>query len=367
MERLIRKMSLEELVGQLFMVGFEGTRYNSDLEFFLKRLHIGGLILFRRNIEDPGQVAALCRKVQETAVETVSVPLFISIDQEGGTVARLIPPFSQFPSAASMASSPDPEGAIKRFAGRQAYELKLVGINMDLAPVLDVNLRGPEGLMASRSYGSDPNEVARLGALCIRELQQAGIIACAKHFPGIGDTELDSHQDLPFLDKTLSELEKTELPPFREAVKIPVGAVMTAHVRYSALDPAFPASLSSAVVKGLLRREWGYNGLVLTDDLEMGAIGHHFAIEDAVSLAVKAGSDVLLVCHSPEKIEKGYRTILRRIKDGGLSEEAFKETLLRIFHLKLRYLTSYGPASEKEIAAYFSSPETICSSSPYGP
>lgn len=358
MEKLLRKMTLEELVGQWFMVGFHGNQYNSDLDFFLKKLHIGGLILFKRNVEEPGQVAALCRQVQEKAVDAVSVPLFISIDQEGGTVSRLGPPFSQFPSASSMAAAPDPEQEIQRFAQRQARELKLVGINMNLAPVLDVNRRGPEGLMASRSLGSDPQEVARLGTLCIRELQQAGVIACAKHFPGIGDTELDSHQDLPVQMKDRVDLEEVELIPFREAVKIPVGAVMTAHVRYPVLDPLFPASLSAAVIRDLLRREMGYQGLVMTDDLEMGAISLHFEIEEAVLSAAGAGSDGLLICHTPEKIERAYRSLLRRVKNGGVSDQAFKETLLRIFDLKYRFLQAYLPASEKEIAAYFSDRKT---------
>lgn len=257
-----------------------------------------------------------------------------------------------------MAASPDPEQEIKGFARTQARELKLVGINMDLAPVLDVNLRGPEGLMASRSYGSDPQEVARWGTLCIRELQQAGIIACAKHFPGLGDTEVDSHEALPLLEKEKAALEEKELVPFREAVKIPVGAVMTAHVRCPALDPVFPASLSAETVNGLLRGEMGYKGLVLTDDLEMGAIALHYEIEDAVFLATKAGADGLLICHTPEKIEKGVRAIIRRVKDGGIPEGTFKEALLRIVELKQRFLRSYLPAPEKEIAAYFSKGET---------
>ncbi|MGA3085064.1 MAG: glycoside hydrolase family 3 N-terminal domain-containing protein [Thermodesulfobacteriota bacterium] len=353
MERLIRKMSLEELVGQLFMVGFEGTSFNSDLNFFLKKLHIGGVILFKRNIQDPFQLTDLCRDLQEKAMEDSSLPLLISIDQEGGSVARLSPPFTQFESQSVMASSEDPEDSIRHFAQTQTRELKLIGINMNLCPVLDVNSRGPEELMASRSYGPDPWQVARLGALCIQEFQQAGIISCAKHFPGIGDTDLDSHQDLPIQLKEKSELEKVELIPFKEAVKILSGAVMISHVRYPAYDRQYPASLSQAIITGLLRQTLGFEGLVMTDDLEMGAIGKHYEIEEALLLAFKAGVDCLLICHTPEKIEKGYFFLLNKIKKGAISEDLFKKSLMRILTLKQEYLQSFLPASGKQIKDYF--------------
>lgn len=353
MDRLIRNKSLEELVGQLFMVGFEGTRFNSDLSYFLKKLHVGGVILFKRNVRDPFQLAALTRAMQEKALEGSDLPLFISIDQEGGPVTRLGPPFTQFESQSAMASSEDPEAMIGHFARTQAQELKCVGINMDLTPVLDINNRGPEGLMAARSYGSDPYLVARLGAVCIRELQQAGIMACAKHFPGLGDTELDSHQDLPIQFKDKKELERMELIPFREVIKIPTGAVMISHVQYPAYDLKHPASLSNPIITGLLRRELGYEGLVLSDDLEMGAIGNHYEFEEALFLAFSAGTDCLLICHDPEKIERGYSYLLKQLKRGAVSEELFMKSLQRVLALKQHYLQSFLPKTDQEIRDYF--------------
>ena len=207
--------------------------------------------------------------------------------------------------------------------------------------------------MASRSYGPDPWQVARLGALCIHEFQQAGIIACAKHFPGIGDTDLDSHQDLPIQMKEKSELERVELVPFKEAIKIPTGAVMISHVRYPAYDLKYPASLSQAIITGLLRQTLGFEGLVMTDDLEMGAIGRHYEIEEALLLAFKAGVDCLMICHSPEKIEKGYFFLLNRIKKGAIPEDRLKQSLMRILTLKRKYLQSFLPASGKQIKDYF--------------
>jgi beta-N-acetylhexosaminidase len=357
-ESLIRKLSLEAAVGQLFMVGFQGTRYNSDLTFLLKRIHIGGIILFKRNIQDPLQTARLTRDLQEKALEAFSLPLLVAVDQEGGEVSRLGPPFTQWPGQSVQALSENPEEAVRSFARTTAEELKLVGINLNLTPVLDVNSRGQDGLMARRSYGADPLQAARLGGVCISELQQSGIMACAKHFPGIGATELDSHQDLPVLVKDRPALEAMELIPFREVIPIPPAAIMVTHVHYPALDPRWPAGLSQLIVRGLLRQEMGYQGLVLSDDLEMGAIGKHFEIEEAVSLAFRAGIDGLLICHDPEKIERAYRYLLKGFKKGTLPESLLKEALLRIFALKQSYLSRPFPDPERAILDYFSSRST---------
>jgi beta-N-acetylhexosaminidase len=353
LERLIRNKSLEELVGQLFMVGFEGTKFNTDLSYFLKKLHLGGVIYFKRNVQDPFQLAEFSRTLQETAMEISSIPLFISVDQEGGPVSRLGPPFTQFESQSAMAASEDPEARVRYFARTQARELKLVGINMNLTPVLDVNPRGSEGLMADRSYGSDPFEVARLGSLCISEFQKAGIIACAKHFPGIGDTDLDSHRDLPIQLKDRAGLEKMELVPFREALKIPPETIMVSHVKYAAYDLNHPASLSPVIISELLRQTLGYEGLVLTDDLEMGAILRHYEIEEALFLAFTAGVDCLLICQDPGKIERGYFYLLNKIKKGAVSEEFFKNSLKRILFLKQKFLQFFLPKTVQEIKEYF--------------
>jgi beta-N-acetylhexosaminidase len=352
-ESLIRRHSLEELLGQLFMVGFHGTRFNSDLSFFLKKIRVGGLILFKRNIQDPLQVAELTRTLQERALEHSRIPLFISIDQEGGKVVRLGPPFSQFPSASEVAAADHPEEEIRAFTGTTTKELKMVGINMNLCPVLDVNTRGPEGVMASRSYGSDPQQVAHLGSQIIREFQESGIMACAKHFPGIGDTDLDSHQDLPVQLKDQKGLEDTELIPFKEAFRIPVAATMITHVQYPAWDLRLPASLSRQVITHLLRLALGYDGFVITDDLEMGAIEKHFEIEEASSLAFQAGADGLLICHDPEKTERAYHHLLRALKKGALPESLLKDSLRRNLSLKSLYLGNPFPALEPEIQTYF--------------
>jgi beta-N-acetylhexosaminidase len=178
-------------------------------------------------------------------------------------------------------------------------------------------------------------------------------MACAKHFPGIGDTGLDSHQDLPVQMKEKSKLEDLELVPFQAAVNIKTAAIMVAHVQYTAYDLRYPASLSEIIINGLLRQTIGFEGLVMTDDLEMGAISRHYEIEEAVVMAFKAGNDCLLICHTPEKIEKGYHRLLQAIKNGTISEETVKRSLLRVLALKQQYLQSFLPKSVQEINDYF--------------
>ncbi len=353
MKNWMRNRSFEEALGQLFMVGIPGPHFSSEAAYLLKKIRAGGFILFKRNYQDPYQLADLCRKLQTTALELHSLPLFISIDQEGGRVLRLGPPFTQVPAPAEMGGGEDPEGTVRHYAQVTSRELKLAGINMNLSPVLDVNLRGPEGLMASRCLGTDPETVTRLGSLYIRELQKGGIMAAAKHFPGIGDIELDPHHDLPVQDKDLTDLEAAELVPFRRAISLAVSAVMLTHALYPALDPKWPASLSQTIITGLLRENLGYQGLVITDDLEMGAIGKHFAMEEAVLNAFQGGADILLICHDPEKIERAYACLLKALKRGAIPAELLQNSLHRILALKNKFLRLLLTQSEETIRDYF--------------
>lgn len=351
-----RRRTLEEALGQLFMVGISGTRVASEAEFLLKKIRVGGVILFKRNYENPAQTAEFCRHLQREAVADQDLPLFISIDQEGGRVLRLGPPFTPIPAPAEMADSANPEQTLRHYAQVTAEELKLVGININLSPVLDVNLRGPEGLMASRCLGTDPELVSRLGRVYISELQRHGVMATAKHFPGIGDIELDPHHDLPVQPKDRPGLEAVELPPFQMAASLPVAAVMMTHTVYPALDGERPASLSPALITGLLRQEIGYPGLVITDDLEMGAIGNHYEIEEAVFEAFQAGADLQLICHDPDKIERAYHYLLKKLKQGRLAETRLQESVGRVLRLKGQYLRQPFPADVDLLRRYFMDP-----------
>ena len=326
--------SSEQLAGQRLMAGFSGTTLNADLKFLIKRLKAGGIILFSRNLETPEQIKHLCEDIQTYARLCEQPPLFIAVDQEGGQVARLKEPFTQFPGNPHM----DTEEDAIHFAEVTAAELTRVGINMNMAPVMDVAPDEINSIMAKRAFGGNPAWVARLGVKVIEHLQYNNIIAVAKHFPGIGRTILDSHMDLPMLDDDMSAIEKTDLVPFKAGIQHGVSGVMLSHIFYKKLDPQWPASLSDKIARVLLREQMGFDGLVLTDDLDMGAIVKHYDIQTAIQRILAAEIDLVLICHKGPNIEIAYKELLQGIK--GSADMAAKgiESVKRIMKLKNRYL-----------------------------
>ena len=322
------------IAGQRLMVGFDGTDFNDDLEFLIGTLNVGGLILFSRNLEDPDQIRELCRDCQAHARRCNLPPLFIAIDQEGGQVARLKPPFTQFPGNPAMQ---DREDAVD-FALITARELTDLGINMDMAPVLDIAPEEIESIMAGRAFGSDPRWVTDMGLTVIEKLQQNGIMAVAKHFPGIGRTVLDSHLALPDLDATMDDLDASDLVPFRAAIENNVAGIMLSHIRYTAIDPLWPASLSPAVTADLLRRRMGYGGVVMTDDLDMGAIKPGYDIATAIGQILRADVDIALICHKGPDIQTAWEQIRSAIKQDEHLRAMGQRSLDRILRLKNAYL-----------------------------
>ncbi len=284
--------STEQLAGQRLMVGFDGTTLNADLKELIATFKVGGLILFARNVDTPDQIRKLCADAQAYAADCGQPPLFIAIDQEGGQVARLKPPFTQFPEKPPLKSEADAE----KFARITARELLDVGINMNMAPVMDVADPAIDSVMLQRAFSHAPDIVAGIGAKVITGLQKERVMAVAKHFPGIGRTTLDSHIDQPILDAEIETLQ-ADLVPFATAMACRVAGMMLAHIRYSALDPELPASLSVKIARDLLRKRMGYDGLVMTDDLDMGAISNHFDIDTAVDCILTADIDLALICH----------------------------------------------------------------------
>lgn len=326
----------ERSAGQRLMAGFHGTRFSAELERLIVDVGVGGLILFKRNVESPAQLTALCRAAQDCARAAGRPPLIVSIDQEGGMVARLGPPFTVFPGNPSIATS----GQADEFAAVSARELASAGINMNLAPVVDAAPEGFDSIMRGRMFGHDPEHAGRMGAAVIRGLQSRGVMAVAKHFPGIGRTTVDSHLDLPVFADTPESLEAYDLIPFRAAIASGVSAVMLAHILYPALDPDWPASLSRPIVAGVLRGRMGYEGVVITDDLEMGAITRHYGFADAVRQVLRADIDVALICHSLELAAEARDRMARRIADSEKIRSRHERSLERIMRLKREYLVS---------------------------
>ncbi len=316
--------------GQRLMIGFNGTRLDNRLRYCIGRLKIGGLILFSRNLESPEQISELCRSAQAYARQCGQPPLFIGIDQEGGQVARLKPPFTQFDGAPHIRTVED----ASRFARITASELGRSGINMDMAPVLDVLPAAGESVMAQRSFGKDPDQVSKMGCTIIDQMQNNGILAVAKHFPGIGRTVLDSHMDLPDLDTDSSTLMAHDLLPFAAAIQKQVSGIMLSHIRYRAIDPRWPASLSESIAHDLLRNQMGFDGLVLTDDIDMGAIAKHYDTADIVQQCLNACIDIILVCHESAKIDAVFDLIRARCEQDSVSAGRMEASLRRIFKAK---------------------------------
>ena len=316
------------------MVGFDGTIFNEDLEFFIGTLQVGGLILFSRNLVEPDQIARLCTNCQAFARKMGLPPLFIAIDQEGGQVARLKPPFTQFPGNPAMKSRQD----AMQFAKVTAEELNRIGVNMNMAPVVDIAPEGVESIMAKRAFGSDPKWVSAMAMAVIDGFQQNRIMAVAKHFPGIGRTVLDSHLDLPDLDVNEKELSQFDLIPFVKTIRGKVAGVMLSHIRYTGIDPVWPASLSPAVTKSLLRKKLGYNGVVMTDDLDMGAIKPRYDIETAIRQILVSDVDIALICHNGQDIEAAHHCLRRSMEEDNALMHAGQRSVERILTLKRTFL-----------------------------
>lgn len=291
--------------GELVIGGFDGPVLPAGFAGALRDGRRGGAILFKRNVQGgPAQVAALGR-----AIHAASPRPLLGVDQEGGRVARLRAPCLEVPAMRTVASWADPPLA-ERIARAVGDELAALGFTIDFAPVLDVNTCPQNPVIGDRAFGDDATTCARFGAAWIRGLQASGLLACGKHFPGHGDTTKDSHVNLPVVNRDREHIARVELVPFRAAVDAGVAALMTAHVVYSAIDPAVPATLSRAVCT-TLRDEIGFRGLLVSDDLEMGAVAARWAIEDAAVLAVAAGCDALLVCESDEQQERAVDAMER--------------------------------------------------------
>ncbi|AUX23511.1 glycoside hydrolase family 3 [Sorangium cellulosum] len=302
-------LELEVLCGQLIVGGFDGAEPPARYLRALAEGRRGGAILFRRNAPDIAATARLCRALAEAAGP--ERPPFLGIDQEGGRVTRLPAPFLTLPPMRSLGDLVDLP-LLRRAARAVAAELRAVGVNLNFAPVLDVDSNPANPIIGDRAFGREPGAVAQRGVAFLEGLQEEGVLACGKHFPGHGDTELDSHLALPTIAHDRGRLERIELPPFRAASGAGVASLMTAHIVVEALDPGVPATLSRAVCTGLLRDEIGFQGVLFSDCLQMAAIAANYPIEEAAPAAIEAGCDVLLVCHDEEVQDRAQEALVRK-------------------------------------------------------
>ncbi|MDE3117455.1 MAG: beta-N-acetylhexosaminidase [Nitrospirota bacterium] len=332
--------SLREQIGQLFMLGFMGTSVTPELADFIATYKPGGVILFKRNLESVAQIVQLTNDLQKLSPHS---PLLISIDQEGGRVSRLPAGFTIFPPCASLGTCGSYDLAYAA-ASVTATELHAVGINMNMAPVLDVHTNPANPIIGDRAFGSDPALVSDLGEATFKGLQDNKVVACGKHFPGHGDTIADSHKELPLVNGSRERLEAIELPPFHHAFQRGLASLMTAHVLYPALDDRYPATLSPTILTGLLRGQMGFDGLVLTDDMEMQAIMDHYGIGDASVRAFQAGADVVLICKEQALQVAALEAFTKAVEDGTIPQARVEASLRRVALVKQRFLHPYKPA-----------------------
>ncbi len=328
---------LRRSTGQLFMVGLPDKTLDKATLRLIREEYVGNFILFRRNVQDPCKLWQLCRDLQDACANNKMPPPLIAIDQEGGSVTRLPPPFTQFSSARDRATAPDPHLEIVSYSRLCAADLTLMGINVNFAPVLDVATEGEGYYLTNRTLGNNPAYVAELGALTIKELEAHGVAACAKHFPGLGAAREDPHSRLPVISRAREDLLAIDLVPFRAAISVGVASMMTSHSIYIALDREHPATFSASILTDLLRKECGYAGLLITDDLEMGAIDQADGLAGATLSSFLAGADLLLICHDQEKALKVKTMIIKACMDGQIPEERLAESLSRLAAVKKRF------------------------------
>ncbi|MWV45072.1 beta-N-acetylhexosaminidase [Paenibacillus sp. HJL G12] len=346
----ISKLSLDEKIGQMFICGFHSLVPDDQIRKLIKDYHLGGVIYFRRNIDELEQVASLSSSLQELAADNGDLPLWIAIDQEGGMVARIDhKKMSRIPGNMSLGATDNPEYSYE-VSRISAEEMLQLGINMNFAPCLDVNNNPRNPVIGVRSFGENADKVAEHGAAVIRAFQEKGMSAAAKHFPGHGDTSVDSHMGLATVEHDLDRLQQVELKPFIRAIQEDVDVIMTAHVIFPAIETEpIPATLSRSVLNGLLREDLDYKGIIVTDCLEMHAIAKFFGVGEGTVKAVEAGADVVLVSHTLSDQIEAFEALKKAVQSGRISEKTIDLAVERILSLKQKRIASLQTSAKAPV------------------
>lgn len=336
-------MTPSSSLGQHFFIGISGHALTANEKKFIVESNIGGVCLFGRNVAEPKQVHELCKEIQSLRhQQSDKAALFISIDMEGGRVHRLKSPFTHWPALRKLGDLDAPTVSF-HFANRMGQEMKAVGINLDWAPCVDVFTNDRNTAIGDRSISSDPELVAKHASALVRGYIKAEIITCAKHFPGHGNTIVDSHDDLPVEDADLQRLNSCELIPFKRTFKSRVDMVMTSHIQYPAIDPQWPVTLSEIFVTGLVRNELKYRGLIVTDDLGMKAMTKNYGLQEVPVRALQAGVDLLLYCNDPEVPPVALEAVIKAVEQGALKVEKLADSHRRILEFKKTKIPNPDP------------------------
>ena len=329
-DKLVANMSDADKVGQLLMIGIHGTTLNDDAKFMLNEYRVGGIILFDRNMESKDQVKTLIADINKAGKSVGLTPLFLGIDQEGGAVARMDDKLIKVPPAEELGKT-SVEQAVS-LAKQSGVELKDLGFNINFAPVADL------GLTYGRFFSTNPDEVVRYAGAVGKAYDEAGLWYSYKHFPGIGKTDVDLHADTSIVPVSKETLLSEDTKVFIDLIKQSkpnTYTIMVSHAMYPQIDPDHPASLSKAIITDWLRKDIGYNGVVVTDDMDMGALAKHYTFGDMAVQSILAGSDILLVCHEYEHMQEAYNGLMKAVKDGRISKERLDESVKRILLMKM--------------------------------
>lgn len=334
----ISGMTLDEKIGQMVISCLDGYIADSNAINMIVQYHIGGFIVLGENVKDTNQLLSLLNSLKEANAKS-KFPLFLSVDEEGGRVSRMPREFVKFPASMTIGKKNDSKLSFN-IGSAIAAEISSLGFNVDFAPVLDINSNPKNPVIGDRSFGTNPEIVSKLGIETMKGIQSRKVISVVKHFPGHGDTSVDSHIGLPKVDNSLSRLKSFELKPFQEAIKNGVDVVMAAHILLPQIDPEYPSSMSKTIITDLLRKDMGFSGVVITDDLTMGAIAKNYDIGDAAVKSVNAGCNIALVCHDNKNVLKVINSLKKAVQDGVISEDTIDDSVYRILKLKEKYKLS---------------------------
>ncbi|MCR8641126.1 beta-N-acetylhexosaminidase [Paenibacillus sp. N1-5-1-14] len=343
----VASLSAEEKIGQLVLVGADYLTADDHTQTLIQKYKVSGFVLFARNIQSQEQTLTLVNDLKQ-ANAVNKLPLIMSIDEEGGKVTRLPDSYKGLPNN-SVIGRVNNETFAYEFGKRLADKVKSVGLNMNYAPVLDINSNPQNPIIGVRAYGDKPNLVSKLGLQTMKGIQSKGVISVVKHFPGHGDTHVDSHLGLPVVDYDLKRLKSFELVPFVNAINNGADAVMVAHILMSQIDAKLPASLSRAVITDVLRKELNFQGVVVTDDLTMAAITSQRDIGDAAVLALQAGSDLVMVCHGYDNQTRVLHAIKNAVDKGTISNEQLDQSVARVIKMKQKYHMQDSPGKPVSI------------------
>lgn len=333
-------------VGQRIVAGFPGPSMSEEFIDLVRRYKVGNVILFRANVVDRQQLRQLCQDIQDLVRKETGAPAFITIDQEGGMVTRLSEDCANVPGAMALSAAGEGDSVYQagRITGRQ---LRALGVNFDLAPDMDVNSNAANPVIGVRSYSDDPARVGALGVQMMRGLLDEGVLCCAKHFPGHGDTDVDSHMGLPRVDKSLEELERTELVSFRAAIDAGIPGIMSSHILFPQLEPdGLPATMSRRIMTGLLKERLGFKGLVVSDCMQMQAIQKFYGTVNGVVQATKAGVDLVFVSHDAALAGQAAQALLEELQSGAFPREEMDASVEKILAFKERYALHPLPLEE---------------------